>query len=717
MYRRSRSSSCFSLNESISSDGNDNNISALLNRVSINKDTASESLAEDNRKEDPKQDERVIFMCTNTGTDCRTANSDPDVGDRDSDDDKDFDADIDDVFKETRQLHGPELSEKFSEYLRPVTEEIDLHDIEKSIDNIPQETQAEEPVLSCANCSKPRRVENVSCLKKGQHIRLPGQHLKFNFGRKLINVYEHHAIVKRVNKIFENSVEIVLIHFSKENNKISINEATTTYNLENDEIDIIDYERPRYDPEKIVQRAESMLPTHADGEETKHFRSYNFVCCNCEHFASWCVVGDGESFQAKSALKTSADGLSKLAGVGSKCWRFIKRFMYNASDEIAAGSGIGLNLPGVVLGATAFIYLIYTVFMTVKYRLKYSRRQLCKVCFWREISTLWTSFGAFCVTSGISYILVHFLLPLLSPTPVGIPLLLVLVVLSLTLQWGITKVVKALRSPYACDEIEVKHLSQITPGSMISFKYFGISHYAIVTGKLECDESEIGVIRCVHYGLKSFNVFGTRKVLEEYFELNMNENIRNVKLIDCRHLKTFPPDVVVSRAKARIEETKWSVLSNRSDHLCFDTLVQEENEQNIHQPESDSIDNSKSKHKSSFYIGKKEIHLRSDLQIGHIVKFKIGTKFWATNGIVVWLEDKDKCSEQAFKMDLIVYRDYWAIRRKYSIDLKRDRLFIRKYHPAHCCPFDNRVNRALQKEGKKGDFWTENGFLRSCILK
>ncbi|XP_053387572.1 uncharacterized protein LOC123542189 [Mercenaria mercenaria] len=714
-YSSGRSSS--DLSKSSFSEESDINASTILNRISINSDIAAGPLTdnvfdvEDSNNDELNHDGRVIFKRNNTNMDDLTADTENNP-DSDSDENYYEDIDIGGVFEEIRQTYGEDLSETLSAYSRSASKEIDIHDIEESIDHLPEGTHPEENDKSCANCCKPRRVENVSWLKEGQHIRLPGARLTFSFRRKLVPVYYHHAIVKRVNKTFENSIELVLVNFSKVKKKITINEETVTYDLENDEIDIMDYEHPRYDPKTVVQRAESMVPKETETEGNKTFGSYNVFCCNCEHFASWCVVGEGESFQAKGVLKSSAEILCKAAGTGCKIGRFIKRFLNKATTKITAGFNFGKYIPGMFLGATAIIYLIYTVAMTIAYRVKLSKGKLCKVCFKREVIALWTNFGAFCITSGISYLVVHFLLPLLTPTPVGIPLFLVLVLLSLFLQWGIGKLVKALRSPYACDKIEVKHLSQITPGSMISFKYFRIPHFAIVTEKhVESAESKIGTITCVHYGLKGLNVFGTREVIEESFELDVNDNIKNVKLVDCRQLKTFPPDDIVKRVRARIGEKTWKPFSNRSDHLCFDTIVIEGNDGDSHSARSKMIGKSSSKHKSSFYVGKKEIHLRSDLHIGHIVKYK------GHVGIVVRLEDVTEGGEQNFKMDMIVHWDSWVIRKRFSVDLKNERLLIMKYNPAHCCPMDDRVQRARQIEGELSEFRTGKDFLENCILK
>jgi hypothetical protein len=134
---------------------------------------------------------------------------------------------------------------------------------------------------------------------------------------------------------------------------------------------------------------------------------------------------------------------------------------------------------------------------------KTKRCELCKTCFKREVIQLWTHFGAFIATAAISDILIHFLMPLITPTPVGIPLLLVIVLLSLAMQWGIGKVRRALMSPYECEKVPALKLSDLNVGSMIAFNYFGFQHFAIITEVHEENEdSTIGKIRCVHYGLK-----------------------------------------------------------------------------------------------------------------------------------------------------------------------------------------------------------------------
>ncbi|XP_060565658.1 uncharacterized protein LOC132724731 [Ruditapes philippinarum] len=460
-----------------------------------------------------------------------------------------------------------------------------------------------------------------------------------------------------------------------------------------------------------------MLPKNwenSDKRRYRKFRSYNVFTRNCEHFASWCVVGAKESFQVKSLRKTIAKILSKGAGVGCKIARFIMRFLYNSADEIASTFNMNF-LPGIVLGFTALVYLIYCIVITIKLLSKYKRCKLCKTCFKREVVTLWTHFGAFIATSGISYILVHFLLPMIKPTIAVIPVLLVIVLLSLAVQWGIGKVRRTLMSPYECEKVPVLTLSDLNVGSMITFTYFGFQHFAIVTEvHEETDDSTIGTIKFVHYGLKSLNIFRKRHVMEELIRVDLNKASKKLKMVDCKHLNSYPSHQVVQRVKQRVGETNWNAVSNRSDHLCFWALVKQEKElenSNTNAENTENIGETKTKHKSSLCTGQTEVHVREEVRLGDVVKYG------GVNGIVVNLDDITQCDAQEFEMELMVYRNYYVIREKKTINLRQKRLSVKNYHPAHCCSMSDRVQRACEKENTKCNYWLEESFFESCILK
>jgi hypothetical protein len=44
-------------------------------------------------------------------------------------------------------------------------------------------------------------------------------------------------------------------------------------------------------------------------------------------------------------------------------------------------------------------------------------------------------------------------------------------------------------------------------------------------------------------------------------------------------------------------------------------------------------------------------------------------------------------------MELMVYRNYYVIREKKTVNLRKKRLFVKNYHPAHCCSMEDRIQR------------------------
>ena len=564
---------------------------------------------------------------------------------------------------------------------------------------------------SCTYCSIKRRVEDVKFLKKGQHISISGEKCKFylEFSQKQVKLYSHHAIVKEVVSCSDQCVKLVLIHFWRDENKaLAIRETTETFDLKFDELYIIEYLQPRYTPDEIVLRAEK------EKEETIAFQKYNLVSKNCEHFATWCVIGEGSSFQIHNMLLILSNALSALFGEGSKIAHFILRLtrpvtqrVLVSSDEMAAR--VNSAAGHITLGVTSGLYLIYLIVMTVKYITQYRNRKMCWSCLKHKLLDLWFRFGIFGITSMTTYLVIHFALPLLTLS-VSSPVLCLLLVLSTALFWLVPKIAQKFQSPLQLDRKQISALTELNRGDIVNFKYYKVPHYFIVTDvKKSPHPLACGKLKCIHYALPGFCSKGI--VTEEVFDIDVNKI--SVKRIDFGNLNTYSSREVVRRARKRVGETKWNAASNRSDHLCHWAKVDlRQLETNACLSEKIEEGDSNSKTLSSLLIETKEVHLMQEIHRGDVIQLH-GESVFRDKGILVGLTDLR--DGRKFELQIIMSKDRVRLVRE-IVDLDKHKLFVRRYHPAHCVPMEERAQRAHENVDKPSKHWFQFGFIKDCLL-
>ncbi|XP_052073066.1 uncharacterized protein LOC127711155 [Mytilus californianus] len=557
---------------------------------------------------------------------------------------------------------------------------------------------------SCSNCSNQRKVMNVSSFKKGQHILMPGQYstIYVDLKRRLKRAYDHHAIIKDIKSTMGTCITMVLIHFTYNNGKIGVYEETKEFDLREKDISIVDYIFPRYKPDRIIARAESILSLR------DKFKKYNLLTCNCEHFATWCVVGEGESFQVQSLRQKIMDVVARLFGAGSKIAKGILRLLFISSDEIAAS--LRMAVPELVLGGAGALYFIYCLLMTAFHFKNYKKGHICWSCLKGKLLDLWLTFGVFGATSAITFLLLHFAVAAIPG--VAIPVLILLIFFSVAFQMAVPKLRKALSSPFTVDRVKVTSIEQIYIGDVISQHYHHINHAGIVTKvKITNDKQTEGYIGLVHYGSSGW--FKTRRIVEEYFKINVETT--DIYLLDCTPLSTFPADVVVSRARSRVGETKWSTFSNRSDHFSFWAKVQQYENIIFEDTCNDEIQGHLSRAEATLLIDKREIHHIEELQKGDVVK---GTEIGTIDdtGILSSLRYLDSSDGRKFEIEVFKYDFCRNITRKtYTIDLNIVRLYVQIYNPALCQSMAQRLQNARNMEDEKGSWLTTKGFIRYCL--
>ncbi|KAL3883607.1 hypothetical protein ACJMK2_029853 [Sinanodonta woodiana] len=560
----------------------------------------------------------------------------------------------------------------------------------------------------CSECSKARRVEDMSSLQRGQHISMPGEHSSYFFKPlgKRIAAYRHHAIVKEIVQRSFQTAEVILIHFSKEDNVVKVCEQKMSFNLQYDELYIIEYQYSRYDPDTIVQRADSILEQSESGNL---FTSYNPFTKNCEHFATWCVLGEEKSLQAHKFINDIREMLWNIFGGGSKIARLLLKLFVDSSDEIATFVTRAVHLPSVILGMSSVAHIIYCIIKTV-YLIKQYRneKRICYHCLKEKLLDLWLQFGVFGGTSVITFVIVNFALPPLGPY-VAIPIATLLVMVATALTLAVPRIRKALWSPVQYSKNEIKTLSEIKVGDVASLTYCNLTHLVIVSEVQLDTNPEHGTIKGIHYSRPTR--LGKREIKEEYFKINLK--ISKVNRVHFNMASTYSPQEVVDRARTRIGERKWNLSYNRSDHFC--RWAKEKSDYysgDINCLEGEVTDNTQSGSLSSLIVRKDDVHHMKEIQPGDVVMYG------SYKGIIISLEDvKDG---RIFIMHTLIRKscfEFYGQKVSLRIDLNMDCLEVHRYHPVHCVSMSERVEKAINMIGKKIQRWTRTHFIEDIILK
>ncbi|XP_060556140.1 uncharacterized protein LOC132716820 [Ruditapes philippinarum] len=616
------------------------------------------------------------------------------------------------------------FSEVFDEISFCVRPEENREIISNHLDDTDDSSSAK-PIVSCAKCVEHVRVERVSQIRRGHHITMPGNKVGNKYDserRKQKWLYMHHAIVKDIiaKDDRRSIVELKLIHMWKnERGELGLCETETQFALVNDELYIVEYKHPRFTREQVVERAEKALNDQENARSESRFirfSSYNVVTTNCEHFATWCVVGLQKShrdlyFWQQIGKKIVAIGESsqvmemktRLVEIFGNASRIVKCLiiLFESSDEITKIVGNSMPCATTILSVSAAMYVLYCIIMTIYFKYKYARSEICASCFRNSVKDLW----ARCSVYGITSIATFFILS----SGVSIPAVVgcfALIALSVVGQHYIPNIRKALMAPYGCSKTAIKRLDDINIGDIVTIQYWGLPHDVIVTEVHTNSSDEKGKIRVVHYALNK--LFTTREVKEEYFSFKLVKKYFPIlHRHDCDHLNLFPPEIAVLRAKQRIGERKWHVTKNRSDHVCYwakvkQSFTTDDADDTSRESSAPLEGRGQSKHLSTLFMGEMEAHLSSDIEIGDAVRVK------GVEGILVY---KD-CGERKMKLEIVTVKDSVKKVRQF-VNLNTDNVTVLRYHPVHCHPKPVRVDRARLIRGQQIPL---KNFMNFCLL-
>ena len=118
-----------------------------------------------------------------------------------------------------------------------------------------------------------------------------GDHIKFDRG-----IYCHHAVIVDVDRTTK---EYTIIHFvgDKTSDKPS-GIKKETFGFKTEEIILIRYRYGRLSAINTMERANALLTI----QERSKPMIYNILLNNCEHVATWCVIGKAKSSQINKLL-------------------------------------------------------------------------------------------------------------------------------------------------------------------------------------------------------------------------------------------------------------------------------------------------------------------------------------------------------------------------------------------------------------------------------
>ncbi|XP_053388730.1 uncharacterized protein LOC128551834 [Mercenaria mercenaria] len=585
--------------------------------------------------------------------------------------------------------------------------------------------------IGCGFCSKKRRVLNAFELKIGQHISEPGRNkLKYKERKHVLKAnYFHHAIIADIKHRTDYEATLVLIHYADVRGfkNGSIQKKEEKRNLKHDEIYTIEYNYSKYTPKEIVRRAKSQIKK-GDGKDTvtkdedededadNHenqtgtiesvFGNYNLFKSNCEHFATWCVLGTQNCFQ-----------------FGEKRTILLISFIVFALFAIIILSILRLsnsrilemltNIPGFAVVGD-IIYHPYLIYEFLELKRLHNNKSVCSYCSEEKLYILLTKFILFLLSCSLSlqYMIITVNDPLVPAWPVTI--LITVIFLIRSAMPFIQSVVKDFESPLTVKSIKVKQLSDVKRGEVIVFRQYGFKHFTIAT-----KVTKSGKISLVHYNKSCLFT----RVIEEV-EIKLSD--KTVWRLDPRKMTVFLPEEIISRVQSRKGEKKWHWRSNRSDHVCY-WAVKEQLHMKYYKPknneETEIATKSEQKIFSSLEVETMVVHIRNETEIGDVVQFCVNNgTFKKGVGIIIEIRNSKKDParhKRTFQLSLVMQAGKTITLSWIDIDLNTDTVKVKKFHPVHCNTMEERKNRAIAALFKSDNQTVDNKFklVEFCVLK
>lgn len=571
--------------------------------------------------------------------------------------------------------------------------------------------------MKCIRCSRKERLLRFVDLNKGDHICRSGQYLVINIGERQVSAYTHHAIVKSVQVLSGSTASVTLIHFytTPQDPVIRIQETTELLNLLYYEIYIIRYRHKTHTPETIIARAEGLMELNKNAK-------YSIFSCNCEHFCNWCCVGSEESYQADNARDVFRGILAGVANIGGKVLRVVCKLLLLSFEDLSkVAAGALIVMPWGVLAVMAILYLIYTLYRHDKLDKDFKAGKFCTACCLRQKHDLWIQFVAYCGLQVGGLGLLSLIISAGASGGIVVGALVACSLLSLVCISAVPRLRKMFCSPFQGRLVRVNSMKNIWIGDVISFDHWKISHDGIVSSvKIQPGtRKKKGEVTVIHYSLPS--LFGRRTVIEETIEVDLGKHL--ILGHDYTGYKVHKPELVVKRARKRIGEAKFGIMSNRSCHFCHWAKVNEDlkDEDTIFPDSSPElhflyevdpkdtisnlpsqsihIDHKRGRKHATKTIGKTWARIRDDIQPGQIIQFKYRGFLHKTVTTSVHF-DKHRLSKVS--VTVVHYgRRSKVCEETFSVDLNHQDVWIHKYHPLYRFKKADIIRRARARIGEE----------------
>ncbi|KAL4228565.1 hypothetical protein ACF0H5_011615 [Mactra antiquata] len=574
--------------------------------------------------------------------------------------------------------------------------------------------------VKCISCTRRERVCKWEDVSKGSHIIMKGENFMLNVGGKQMSPYTHHAIVKEVVHIDINSssASVKLIHFfsTPYDMTLRVQETTELLDLHYHQVYILRYRHQTHSPERIVERAESILVTNATVK-------YYLFSCNCEHFCNWCSVGQEESFQVETLESLVRSMSMEVGSLLGKLLRILLQFaVVSVEDLSAVAARTVCAVPWGVLSVFALIYLLLTAWKHHKLDEKQKRGIICSACCLRRKQELWMTFFTYCVFQVGGLGLISFLIAIAASKGIVIAALIGCSILSISLMNLVPKIRKYLGSPFEGRLVRVTSLNKVWVGDVISIDHWKMSHDAIVSSVniIRGTRKKKGSIRVIHYALPS--IFGQRRIVEEEIDIDLTRHF--IKGHDYSGYNVHPPEIVVERARKRIGETKFGLMSNRSCHFCHWAKVDEKLKddddatdaarplrsellyvrsikpgETLSSLRSIHVNHKQNRKPTTKLMEKTWVRIRDDLKPGMVISFKFRTR-WHKAICTAVLDSPDSLSKLI--IGVVHYgKNCIVSEESFEFDLNTQDIWIYRYHPIYRFDYQTIIRRARARMGNQ----------------
>ena len=553
--------------------------------------------------------------------------------------------------------------------------------------------------LRCMYCSTETRLRSFFELDKGAHIKLAGETGLFNFGKKQINFYCHHAIIKDVEPLNEDgsAAILTLIQFMSTpfDSSLKIRETVEVKHLYNDEIYVIKYRHQTYSPEKIIQRGEQL---------TRENVKYSGLYCNCEHLAHWCVCGNEGSLQAQGFIERILDFLKTAMS-------FIGKVFGLTIDDLFVSKGYRV-VGDILLTIMVLAVVIQSIREHKLLNNLVKERTICKTCCNLKKRDLWLKFAVLVMfqTGDLN------LTTLIPGIGVQVFVAILISLLTVLLMKYVPKWFRKNYSPFVGRKVKIDSFHKIWVGDVVSWKYYGLNHDGIVTGLKLAPRThkKKADMKVIHYSLPG--IFSRRKIVEETISLDLTRD--QLKLHDYTGYDCNEPEYVVERARKRVGETKFG-LTNRSAHFCHWAKLKDAKDDDIAtagqpkgtleylrpmDPESDDfkltpvyIDHRRDRPFASMEICRENAKIRDDIKPGQLVNFTY--RYLPHQAVCTNVRPGTKTS--VVKVSVVHYGKSKIVSEEtFTFDLNTVDVQIIKVHPIYRFGPDAIVRRARAKIGE-----------------